>query len=125
MIFHMRNRNGILALAMTTCLANAVTGYTNPALAGYYDFPLSGYHLACSDGETTAAAVFPGIGSMLYQINGSFANSFPVIDRSWSPVIGGTSLCWSRPMSGQTQRKLIANFYRYCVQLRRYYCRYE
>jgi hypothetical protein len=114
----------ILFIAVLSLPSDAVIS-TQPASAGYYRFPLKGFHLACSDGKTTDAAVFPGVGMMLLRNNGSLMNEFPLVGMEWSPVFGGSSLCWSRPMSAQTQRDLTESFYRYCVQRRSAYCRYE
>ncbi len=122
----MKHPIGLLSLGVALVTPSVVTILEKPAIAGYYRYPLKGFHLACSDGNTTDAAMFPGVGLMLLRGNGDFTNSYPLVALDWSPVIGGgSSLCWRKPMSVQTQRDLIENFYIYCVQRRSAYCRYE
>ena len=93
--------------------------------AGYYRYPLQGYHKACADGKTSDVAIFPGVGYMLLSGNGNMMNAYPANTLGWTPSLGGSSLCWTRPMSADSQESMSRSFYIYCVQKRSSYCGYE
>lgn len=97
------------------------------AEAGYYYFPENRVVKACADGDTTAAAIFPGRGYFLLNINGNIENAYPmdVMNGGWSPVLGGTSLCWQRNLSWGSAQELIQNWNEYCVFKASHYCRYN
>jgi hypothetical protein len=95
------------------------------ANAGHYHYPLQGYHTACIDGKTSDIAIFPGVGYMLLSGHGNIMNAYPQNILGWTPSLGGSSLCWSRPMSAETQESMSRSFYVYCIQQSRGYCGYE
>ena len=97
------------------------------ANAGYYYFPENGIVKACADGQTTAAAMFPGRGYFLLNTNGNPGNAFPqdVMSGGWSPLLGGSSLCWQRGLSRSSSQGLINSWNNYCVAQSRNYCRYQ
>lgn len=98
----------------------------NQALAGVYYFPEDGFVRACADGDTTAAALFPGRGYFLLNTNGNPENAFPsfVMSGGWSPVLGGSSLCWRRYLSPGSAKGLINSWNNNCVYKESYFCRY-
>jgi len=113
-------RKSIYSLAVTALVLGHHSAY-----AGYYRYPLQGYHKACADGSTADVAIFPGVGYMLLSGNGNMMNAYPMNIAGWSPSLGGSSLCWTRPMTAESQESMSRSFYVYCVQQRRSYCGYE
>jgi hypothetical protein len=95
------------------------------ANAGFYRYPLQGYHKACADGSTVDIAVFPGVGYMHLSGSGNMMNAYPLNTLGWTPSLGGSSLCWTRQMSAESQESMSRSFYIYCVQQRRSYCIYD
>ena len=100
---------------------------TAPVDAGYYRYPLEGFHKACADGSTTDVAIFSGYGMMYLSNSGNPMNAFPLetMSGAWTPILGGSSLCWSRPMSQSTRHSLVKSWQTYCVNQPRSYCVYE
>ena len=98
-----------------------------PAEAGHYRYPLEGFHKACADGSTIDVAVFSGYGMMYLSNSGNPMNAFPLetMSGAWTPILGGSSLCWSRPMSQGTRQSLVKSWQTYCVNQSRSYCVYE
>lgn len=98
-----------------------------PASAGYYRFPLEGFHKACADGSSVDIAIFSGYGAMYLSGSGNPMNAFPLETMSggWSPVLGGSSLCWTRPMSQESQYSFVRSWQTYCVRQSKSYCVYE
>lgn len=103
----------------------AITFWFGPKLyAGYYRYPLEGYHKACADGSTTDVSILTGYGGMYLSGNGNPMNAFPMntLAGNWSPSLGGTSLCWTRPMSEGTRQRLINSYKKYCMHHQNHYC---
>jgi hypothetical protein len=99
----------------------------NPSIlyAGVYQYPTQGYRKACADGSTSHIAIYPGAGYMYLADSGSYEFAYPLFATSWSPVLGGSSLCWSRGMSQSSQNQLIKSWINYCVNQEKSYCVYE
>jgi len=92
--------------------------------AGYYRYPLEGFHNACADGSSADVSILTGYGGMYLSGNGNPMNAYPMdtFTGDWSPVLGSTSLCWSRPMSHGTQQRLINSYKEYCVLSQNNHC---
>lgn len=93
--------------------------------AGVYEYPMQGYRKACADGSTVRISIYPGYGYMYLADSGSFEYAYPLFATGWSPVLGGSSLCWSRGMTQGSQNQLIQSWVNYCVNQRNSYCVYE
>ena len=113
----MRKYIYITSLAITFCLGEKSN-------AGYYRYPLEGYHKACADGSTTDVSILTGYGGMYLSGSGNPMNAFPMntFAGNWSPLLGASSLCWTRPMSEGTQRSLINSYKKYCINHQNNYC---
>ena len=121
----MTKQQPISQIFYSTLVAGFIVALASPsALAGFYRYPLQGYHKACADGSTIDIAVFPGIGYMHLSGSGNTMNAYPLNTFSWTPSLGGSSLCWTRPMSAESQESMSRSFYIYCVQQRRSYCQF-
>lgn len=93
--------------------------------AGVYEYPLQGYRKACADGSTSRIAIYPGYGYMYLADSGSYEYAYPLFATSWSPVLSGSSLCWGREMTQDSQNQLIKSWIYYCANQRKSYCVYE
>ena len=93
--------------------------------AGVYEYPMQGYRKACADGSTVHIAIYPGYGSMYLADSGSFEYAYPLFATGWSPVLGGSSLCWSRGMTQGSQNQLIQSWINNCENQKKSYCVYE
>jgi len=92
---------------------------------GMYEYPLQGYRKACADGSTKHVAIYPGYGFMYLGDSGSYEYAYPLFATGWSPVLGDSSLCWSRGMTQGSQNQLIQSWVNYCVNQRNNYCVYD
>jgi hypothetical protein len=93
--------------------------------AGVYEYPMQGYRKACADGSTVRIAIYPGYGYMYLADSGSFEYAYPLFATGWSPVLGGSSLCWSRGMTQGSQNQLIRSWINNCENQKKSYCVYE
>jgi hypothetical protein len=110
---------GVLAAGFTALLGSP------SAYAGFYRYPLQGYQKACADGSTVDIAIFPGVGYMHLSSSGNMMNAYPLNTLGWTPSLGGSSLCWTRQMSAESQESMSRSFYIYCLQQRRSYCSFD
>lgn len=109
-----------LSKALVSCMA-LMPGIV---YGGMYEYPLQGYRKACADGSTKHVAIYPGSGYMYLADSGSYEYAYPLFATSWSPVLGGSSLCWSIRMTHGSRNQLIQSWINYCVNQRKDYCVY-